>query len=305
MHNLTNHQKKILNILQEIVNSDIPLEMIDLPTEDLVNLHEHKHWELTLRSKNDNGIFNLLRIVHPGEKHQSMLIEDMQKSLVLGIGRSLLDCSYFSNSIICSYEYSEEGDLICSHLEQLERWKLCNAPQKLLSMHGKLLIYEIKLLLQRNFFSEINLQCRSTLAIATRYIRLNYSNRDLTVNRVAQNTGCSSEHLCRLFKRTYGTNIREYIINMRLIGALELLSDNILTIVRIASLTGWKSANYFARVFKQKTGITASEFALRCSHLNNKEGNYLEILSQIAPDLLDFLKKINNKKISKDQSTIT
>ena len=218
----------------------------------------------------------------------------MQSRLVLGIGKSLLDCSCFSESVICSYEYSEEGDLVCSHLEQLERWILSNAPGQLIKIHAKSLLAEIEVLLNRSFHAEINQQARTPLEIAVRYIRINSSKCDLTVAEVARQAGCSCDQLCRLFHKKYNSKVREYIINIRLLEAMKLLSENNLTGARVALLSGWSSPHYFARVFKEKTGITPGEFSAKCRILYPKKERYLDVLQETFPDLLKFLDMINN-----------
>ncbi len=294
MTSLSLYQKKIISILNNSVRGAFPVEVKLHTSSDDVSLHWHKHWELYLQSKNNNDNFDELIIVPPGEKHQGMSIEVMKNRLVLGIGKSLLDCSCFSNSVICSYQYTEEGDLVCSHLEQLERWLLCNAPAKLVNLHAKLFLSEMELLLSRSFAAEINPQCRSTLSIAVRYIRINYSRHDLTVSEVASHAGCSSEQLCRLFRKNYGVKAREYIMNIRLLAAMQLLRENEFVIERIASVTGWRSHSYFARVFKQKTGMTSTEFIQKCRELPDKEENYLQVISGNAPEFLDFVYLINS-----------
>ena len=291
---LTASQKQILTILQNTVNSAFPIEVHFVGDNNSSHQHWHKHWELSLQSKNDNDKFDLLLITPPGKKHQSMSIKDMQHRLVLGIGKSLLDCSCFSESAICSDEYSEEGDLVCSHLEQLERWVLSNAPERLVRIHAKSLLVGIETLLDRSFHAEINQQSRSPLEIAIRYIRINSSKCDLTVAEVARQAGCSGEQLCRLFHKKYNAKVREYIINIRLLEAMKLLSENNLTSARVARLSGWSSPHYFSRVFKQKVGITAGEFSAKCRILYPKKERYLDILQENSPELLNFLDIINS-----------
>ena len=293
---LTSAQRQILNILNEAVNSKYTIQVEFSDNSELANLHFHKHWELSFIPRQNNSRCGELKIVPPGGKHQSMSVEDMKHRLVLGIGKSLLDCSCFSESAICSYEYIEEADLVCSHLEQMERWNLVNAPIELIKLHGKMLLAEIELLLKRAFNAEINQQSRSTLDVATRYIKINSSRCDLTVAEIARHAGCCGEQLCRLFKNKYNCKAREYIINIRLLAALQLLEENRLTCARVSQMTGWRNSDYFARVFKQKLGVTAGEFAAKCRMLYPKQERYLDVLSELSPDLSDFLYMINNIK---------
>jgi hypothetical protein len=93
---LTVAQKQILNILHEAVNSPVAVQVEFISDSENANLHWHKHWELSFCPCQNNGKYGVLKIVPPGEKHQSMSVEDMKHRLILGIGKSLLDCSCFS-----------------------------------------------------------------------------------------------------------------------------------------------------------------------------------------------------------------
>ena len=75
------------------------------------------------------------------------------------------------------------------------------------------------------------------------------------------------------FKRTFGVNFVDYLTELRINAAKELLMDPLRPAAEVASMVGYESANYFARAFKKKTGMTPTEY--RRSNARSKEGSSL------------------------------
>jgi AraC-like DNA-binding protein len=57
-----------------------------------------------------------------------------------------------------------------------------------------------------------------------------------------------------------GTNVNEYILNMRIQKAKYYLKHEELSIAETAYKTGFSTASYFSTVFKSKTGISPKLF---------------------------------------------
>lgn len=73
--------------------------------------------------------------------------------------------------------------------------------------------------------------------------------------------GCSYTHISHLFKKAYGISPVRFINGQRLERARLLLRDTALSVSEIARRTGFKDPCYFARLFRQHTGQSASEYA--------------------------------------------
>lgn len=83
---------------------------------------------------------------------------------------------------------------------------------------------------------------------------------DLTLNRLAE-IGCfNASYLSRLFKQVYGCNISEYVMNMRMERAKELLISTTDKINEISVKVGYLSAHSFTRTFKNAVGISPLEY---------------------------------------------
>lgn len=64
----------------------------------------------------------------------------------------------------------------------------------------------------------------------------------------------------RSFRREIGISPIEYLSNVRLEHAMQLLTTTNLSINEIAVLSGFSNGNYFAKVFKRKLGFTPSDY---------------------------------------------
>ncbi|MEG0501781.1 MAG: helix-turn-helix transcriptional regulator, partial [Cellulosilyticaceae bacterium] len=62
-------------------------------------------------------------------------------------------------------------------------------------------------------------------------------------------------------------NFREYIIDIRLEKAKEMIRNTELTIKEIGINIGYEDPNYFTKIFRKKIGITPSEYRNRLNYL--------------------------------------
>ena len=77
-------------------------------------------------------------------------------------------------------------------------------------------------------------------------------NKSISLNDMAEITGVTPQHLCRLFRQTFNMRPFEYLTRYRLQKAKEiLLSPGNPTLKEVASITGYNDTSYFCSVFKQ------------------------------------------------------
>lgn len=107
------------------------------------------------------------------------------------------------------------------------------------------------------------------VAEAVLQMRRNYS-RIYGVEELSENLGVSKSHLIRLFTAAMGKPPGEYLTEIRLSAAKQLLSGSEHSLEIIAGLCGFSGANYFCRVFKQKTGYTPAQYRKLFSALERK-----------------------------------
>lgn len=98
---------------------------------------------------------------------------------------------------------------------------------------------------------------------AEKFLENNFDNTEITNEMLAQQCGISEIYFRRLFTRQYGVTPHQYIINIRINKAKQLLTDGMLKINAISEKCGFSTPNHFCRVFKEKTGLTPLEYMSR------------------------------------------
>jgi AraC family L-rhamnose operon regulatory protein RhaS len=97
------------------------------------------------------------------------------------------------------------------------------------------------------------------LGRACAFIRSSYAGA-LILEDIAGFAGVSLRHLNRLFKKTYGTSPWQYLLEIRLDAAKNLLLTTELPIGRIALECGFSDPNYFSRCFSRRNGASPRTF---------------------------------------------
>ena len=83
---------------------------------------------------------------------------------------------------------------------------------------------------------------------------------DITLEDVANDVYLNPVYLSRLFKEQTGENFSDYLIGRKISRAMELLKNEQYKVYEISSMVGYKSVQYFYRIFKQYTGLTPAEY---------------------------------------------
>jgi len=109
-----------------------------------------------------------------------------------------------------------------------------------------------------NLIPEGNL-CK-TIAPAIEYIKRNYKDENLSGVVLSRECNISEVYLRKLFKKHLNTTPKQYISEIRLQKAKQLLSEGILKINAVSEECGFDSSYNFCRFFKEKTGITPTDY---------------------------------------------
>lgn len=88
----------------------------------------------------------------------------------------------------------------------------------------------------------------------------NHYHKALTLEEVADQIGISSYYLSKLFKDHFQVTFIEYLTNIRMKKAKELLLDSTIPLKEIALTIGYKDPNYFSRVFKKETKLSPRDY---------------------------------------------
>lgn len=86
-----------------------------------------------------------------------------------------------------------------------------------------------------------------------------YYASEITLDEIAHRLSESKSTICHKFKNETGMSIIEYKINRQLEEAKNMLSISDMSVSNIASLTGFSSASYFTKLFREHYGITPKQ----------------------------------------------
>ncbi len=111
----------------------------------------------------------------------------------------------------------------------------------------------------RNIATKREERSSSVVEKAKEYIA-NYYNKDVSLDDVSREVNISSYYFSKIFKEETGQNFIEYLTNIRIDKAKELLLDSECTMKQICTMVGYSDPNYFSRSFKKKVGVTPTEF---------------------------------------------
>jgi two-component system response regulator YesN len=95
---------------------------------------------------------------------------------------------------------------------------------------------------------------------ARAYIDNNFSNPELHMNEVAAKFNFSTSYFSTVFSQEIGETFRNYLNNLRIERAKELLRTTNLKCSEIACQCGYNDAHYFSTIFKQKTSLSPEQF---------------------------------------------
>lgn len=97
-----------------------------------------------------------------------------------------------------------------------------------------------------------------------KYIRANFS-YNLSLDFLAQHMHLSREYLSRYFKKHMGKTISEYLLEVRIEKAKQMLRTSSYSISDICEHCGYTSVGNFQKAFKKVTSVSPS--AYRKGHL--------------------------------------
>jgi len=92
------------------------------------------------------------------------------------------------------------------------------------------------------------------------FIRSNYDNPELSLTLIADAFQLTSNYIGQIFKRKMKMSAVNYIADVRMEHAKELLKNTDFSVAEIAEKIGIANSNYFYTLFKKKYGMTPNEF---------------------------------------------
>lgn len=127
----------------------------------------------------------------------------------------------------------------------------------------KAILYELLYkIIKLNFTSTITAKNDMQLALAIQHINKNISKK-ITLEELSQITSYSIPHLRRLFYKKFKLSPLNFIIQLKIERAKEIIEIEDLPVSEVALICGFENSSYFIKQFKKLTGITPKEYKLR------------------------------------------
>lgn len=138
---------------------------------------------------------------------------------------------------------------------------------------GELLLLNITSMLEVKSLSRlINIVCRKIIEIengktrsrheirlALQWIKDNMK-QPISLPIIAEQVGLSPQYVSRLFREETGTSVTQYITQMRMEKAVELLKQTNMKVYEIAEEVGIPSYRYFTVMFRNWTGVSPTDY---------------------------------------------
>ena len=117
-------------------------------------------------------------------------------------------------------------------------------------------VYQLTKLQEQHFSTNSN----HLINLAKDYIAENYARKDLNLETTSEAIGLSKSYFCDLFHRTESVSFSNYLTDIRIKKAQQLLKNSGMRISEVADSVGFGNVKYFCYVFKKHTGMSPSEF---------------------------------------------
>ncbi|GMQ59876.1 hypothetical protein AN1V17_42760 [Vallitalea sediminicola] len=179
-----------------------------------------------------------------------MYIDDLNNS-------NALEIYYRISCVLLKYinEWNMQGNLVhlinlnkLTHIDEHSSWQEASEYLKNLS----------QLIFDEHFKNEY-IWSDNAIAIVQKYILENL-NKDLSLIVLAEQVNLNPSYLSRLFKSHTHINLYDYILEMRMLNAKDMLLKTGDKIQDIAIAVGYESAPSFTRVFRKHTGRTPTDY---------------------------------------------
>jgi two-component system response regulator YesN len=109
----------------------------------------------------------------------------------------------------------------------------------------------------------VNNQHAGVIKQAQAYIDRHHSDPSMSLGGVAAQVSLSPCHFSAVFSQETGQTFKEYLTELRIKQAKELLRTTTMKAFEICYQVGYNDPHYFSHVFRKHTGLTPSEFRLQ------------------------------------------
>lgn len=152
------------------------------------------------------------------------------------------------NAVICRAPlYYQNAREYLAHFEEWVRWMRCSLSEQFDSDQNRKRIEEAVRYIQENYQKDLN------MAMVSNYVSMNYSLFSIT------------------FKEYTGQNFVNYLKNIRVTKAKQLLENTDEKILDISRKVGYENEKHFMKTFKSICGVSPSEYRKNMELMKGKD----------------------------------
>ena len=210
-------------------------------------------------------------IINPGVSHHSIPIEGtdcvifylgIDELYIKGYPKNFIP---INSTIISIRKYIHELYNCYHNIVSVQEKKetLCALMAKELSLQFLvILLKELSPQATNNLSDYFHLETYDKATIAqtiTNYFHENYMKK-ISIEEIAKSTYLSTTYITKIYKEITGDTPINYLINLRMEKAREILSEGHFSIQTVAKRVGYDDPYYFSKLFKKKFGYSPSTF---------------------------------------------
>lgn len=189
-------------------------------------------------------------------KVKNLVQEIFSEELVKKYGSAYLRIMWIRILNLLLHHYERRGRNAAEIEKILQNYNLLDRIQSLQEIRQKIIEMMMECVSTE---SVADANARSKIQMAIGYIQEHFA-ENLTVNVLAEHYGMSPNYFSSMFKKEMSRSAVNYITELRINQARELLYHSELSVVDISKKVGYEDSQYFFRVFKKYLGMTPLQY---------------------------------------------
>lgn len=222
---------------------------------------------LTINEKTERVPEGNIILFRPGQRQQYTYFKE-DKSVSCYLHFTGTGCEHILNTLGFSEEYvtyigrSKPFEEI---FEQMTREYSMKKPSYEHCLSG-LLMQLLSVISRSSKIKEGNIPTKNEEIVNNACVKIYENLSSVSIKELAKDCYLSVGRFSHIFKELTGKSPLEYISEMRLQKAKDMLANTNLPIGKIAIDSGYKDQNYFSRIFKKAFGVSPSIFRKKIIH---------------------------------------
>lgn len=226
------------------------------------HLHTHKGLEISfcfdsIDDDGNLGVLNMIRIAPDMLPHPALYLKQRQWQITLLFEDGFLGLNWRTmvSKIPLQKKLDDYGIDFKSAFLAVENYCLVPKNHESLDLeHLRFLLGVLISALYHLFMVHDMKFSHNAVEMICNYIVENYSRGDLTIAEIAKAVNLSPNYLQRIFYSEMGCKPRQYLMEIRLTAADQLLKKNKYLVKEVAEMCGWNCPHYFSNCYRKYFG---------------------------------------------------